>query len=107
MSDEHSSMSKAFHVFLERAPKHAGAWMSAVQALGEASALDKKTSALAYLAVLAALRLDSGVPFHVKLAKQAGASRDEVISALLVGLPAAGNGVTQSLPAAIEAYDAD
>jgi len=47
------------------------------------------------------------VPFHVKLAKQAGASRDEVISALLVGLPAAGNGVTQSLPAAIEAYDAD
>ena len=107
MSDEHSSMSKAFHVFLERAPKHAGAWMSAVQALGEASALDKKTSALAYLAVLAALRLDSGVPFHVKLAKQAGASRDEVISALVVGLPAAGNGVTQSLPAAIEAYDAD
>src|SRR6185295_18011452 len=50
-----------------------------------------------------ALRLDSGVPFHVKLAKQAGASRDEVISALLVGLPAAGNGVTQSLPAAFEA----
>jgi alkylhydroperoxidase/carboxymuconolactone decarboxylase family protein YurZ len=107
MRDEHSSTSRAFQVFLERAPKHAGAWMSAVQALGEASALDKKTSALAYLAVLAALRLDSGVPFHVKLAKQAGASRDEVISALVVGLPAAGNGVTQSLPAAIEAYDAD
>ena len=64
--------------------------MTAVQALGEASSLDRKTSALAYLAVLAALRLDSGVPFHVKLAKQAGASRDEVISALLVGLPAAG-----------------
>ncbi len=107
MSDGHSSVSRAFQVFLERAPKHAGAWMSAVQALGEASALDKKTSALAYLAVLAALRLDSGVPFHVKLAKHAGASRDEVISALLVGLPAAGNGVTQSLPAAIEAYDAE
>ena len=64
--------------------------MTAVQALGEASSLDRKTSALAYLAVLAALRLDSGVPFHVKLAKQAGASRDEVISALLMGLPAAG-----------------
>jgi alkylhydroperoxidase/carboxymuconolactone decarboxylase family protein YurZ len=81
--------------------------MSAVQALGEASALDQKTSALAYLAVLAALRLDSGVPFHVKLAKQAGASWDEVVSALLVGLPAAWSGIMQSLPAAIEAYDAD
>ena len=71
MSDGPSSVSRAFQTFLERAPKHAGAWMAAVQALGEASALDKKTSALAYLAVLAALRLDSGVPFHVKLAKQA------------------------------------
>jgi len=106
MSNEQSGVSKAFQMFVERAPKHAGAWMTAVQALGEASSLDRKTSALAYLAVLAALRLDSGVPFHVKLAKQAGASRDEVISALLVGLPAAGNGITQSLPAAIEAYDA-
>jgi alkylhydroperoxidase/carboxymuconolactone decarboxylase family protein YurZ len=107
MSNGRSSISSAFQTFLECAPKHAGAWMTAVQALGEASALDKKTSALAYLAVLAALRLDSGVPFHVKLAKDAGASRDEVISALLVGLPAAGNGITQSLPAAIEAYDAE
>ena len=107
MSNGPGSMSRAFQVFLERAPKHAGAWMTAVQALGEASALDKKTSALAYLAVLAALRLDSGVPFHVKLAKQAGASRDEVISAVLVSLPAAGNGITQSLPVAIEAYDAE
>jgi alkylhydroperoxidase/carboxymuconolactone decarboxylase family protein YurZ len=51
--------------------------------------------------------LDSDVPFHVKIAKQAGASQDEVISALLVGLPAAGNGITQSLPAAIEAYEAE
>ena len=104
MSNE-QSVSRAFQTFLDSAPKHAGAWMTAVQALGEASALDKKTSALAYLAVLAALRLDSGVPFHVKIAKHAGASRDEVIGALLVGLPAAGNGIVQSLPAGIAAYD--
>jgi hypothetical protein len=29
-----------------------------------------------------------------------------VISAILIGLPAAGHGVTQVLPAAIAAYDA-
>ena len=81
--------------------------MTAVQTLGVASALDEKTSALAYLAVLAALRLDSGVPFRVKLAKQAGASRDEMISAVLVGLPAAGHGITESLPAAVQAFDAE
>ena len=72
-----------------------------------ASALDKRTEHLAYLAVLAALRMESGVPFHAKLAKAAGASRDEVISAVLVGLPAAGLGVTQALPAAIDAYDSE
>ena len=77
-----------------------------VGSLGQATALDSKTSALAYLAVLAALRLESGIPFHVQAAKQAGASREEVISAILVGLPAAGHCVTQVLPAAIAAFDA-
>jgi len=107
MTNQQSGMSKAFQAFLAEAPKHAEAWMAAVQALDGASALDKKTEELAYLAVLAALRLESGVPFHVKMAKQAGASREEVISAILVGLPAAGNAVTQVLPAAIEAYDGE
>ena len=50
---------------------------------------------------------DSGVPFHVNVAKQTRAPQDEVVSALLVTLPAAGNGIMQSLPAAIEAYEAD
>ncbi len=76
-----------------------------VQGLDKAGALDKKTGELAYLAVLAALRLESGIRFHVQSAKKAGASRDEVISAILVGLPAAGHSVIQVLPEAISAYD--
>jgi alkylhydroperoxidase/carboxymuconolactone decarboxylase family protein YurZ len=104
MSDDAPAVSPGFQTFLEEASGHAAAWMDAVQGLAAASALDEKTTALAYLAVLAALRLDSGIPFHVGLAKQAGASRDEVISAVLLGLPAAGNGVVQSLPAALQAY---
>lgn len=105
MIDKNSLISDAFQLFLKESPKHADAWMTAVRGLGEASALDAKTRALAYLAVLAALRLESGVPFHVAQAREAGASRDEVISAVLVGLPAAGTMVTQALPAAIQAYD--
>ena len=81
--------------------------MEATQKLGAASALDEKTAGLAYLAVLAATRLTSGVPFHAAQAKKAGATRDEVIGAILIGLPAAGNAVTQSLPAALAAYDAE
>ena len=100
-----AGVSNAFQSFLSEAPQHASAWMGAVAGLEKAGALDRKTTELAYLAVLAALRLESGVPFHVKLLKEAGASREEVISAILVGLPAAGNAVVQVLPAALAAYD--
>lgn len=56
--------------------------------------------------LLAVLRLESGVPFHVAEAKQLGATREEVISAVLLGLQPGGHGVTGCLPAAIDAYDA-
>jgi alkylhydroperoxidase/carboxymuconolactone decarboxylase family protein YurZ len=100
-------VSAAFQAFMTEAPAHAQAWMQAVKALAGASALDRKTEELAYLAVLAAMRAESGVPFHVQMAKQAGASREEVISAILVGLPVAGHVITQVLPAALAAYDAE
>lgn len=99
-----NQISNAFQAFLTETPQHAQAWMGAVQGLDAASALDKKTAELAYLAVLAALRMESGIPFHVQSAKDAGATREEVISAILVGLPAGGQVVIQSLPAALKAY---
>ena len=55
--------------------------------------------------MLAALRRINGIPFHVKMAKKAGASRVEVISVILVGLPPAGHVVTEVLPVAVDAYD--
>jgi alkylhydroperoxidase/carboxymuconolactone decarboxylase family protein YurZ len=106
LSDNQELMSNAFQLFMTEAPKHAQAWMAAAKSLDEACALDKKTEYLAYIAVLAALGLDSGIPFHVTQAAEAGASREEVISAVLLGLPAAGNIVTRSLPAALNAYNA-
>ena len=99
------SISNAFQVFLDEVPGHAQAWMGAVQGLDKASALDKKTEELTYIAVLAAARLTSGIPFHVESAKQSGATREEIISAVLIGLPAVGNAVIQSLPVALEAFD--
>jgi len=105
MEKENDLISNAFKAFNEEAPKHAEAWMKLVQGLSSASALDHKTHNIAYLAVLAALRRINGIPFHVKMAKKAGVSRDEVISAILVGLPPAGHIVTEVLPIAIDAYD--
>ncbi|MDR0887704.1 MAG: carboxymuconolactone decarboxylase family protein [Candidatus Methanoplasma sp.] len=100
-------VSSAFETFAKEAPEHQAAWMEAVQKLDKASALDKKTEELAYLAVLAVMRLESGLPFHVKMAKANGATREEIISSILVGLPAAGNCVIQSLPIALEAFDSE
>jgi alkylhydroperoxidase/carboxymuconolactone decarboxylase family protein YurZ len=80
--------------------------MHATGALDEASALDPKTQALAYLSVLAVLRLETGIPFHVARAKALGASRGEVISAVLLGLLPGGHGVTACLPPALDAFDA-
>jgi alkylhydroperoxidase/carboxymuconolactone decarboxylase family protein YurZ len=100
-------VSKAFHAFLKEAPGHAQAWGALVRDLAASSALDAKTAEFAYIAVLAVLRIESGIPFHVRRAKELGATREEVISAVLVGLAPAGHVVTQVLPAAIAAYDAE
>jgi len=105
MTDRNKTISNAFKAFITEAPEHAKAWGGMVQALEQASSLETKTSALSYIAVLAALNRTSGIPFHVLSAKEVGATREEVISAVLLGLPAAGHLVTQALPVAIEAYD--
>jgi alkylhydroperoxidase/carboxymuconolactone decarboxylase family protein YurZ len=100
-----ASVSSAFQVFADEAKDYAQAWADATEALGRACVLEGATRHLAYLAVLAALGLESGVPFHVMLAKSAGASRAEIISAVLLGLQPAGHRVTACLPIALAAYD--
>ena len=92
---------------MTEAPNHAKAWGEMVKGLSSANTLEPKTNSLAYLAVLAALNRTSGVPYHVISAKDAGASREEIISAILIGLPAAGHIVTQSLPIALDTYDSE
>jgi alkylhydroperoxidase/carboxymuconolactone decarboxylase family protein YurZ len=96
-------VSNSFMLFLQE--KQGAAFMESVQKYDAASALDSKTAELAYIAVLAALRLQGGMNFHVKHAKSLGASREEIKSAVLVGLPAAGLQVVEALPLALQAYD--
>ena len=98
-------VSNSFMTFMNEAPVQHKAWMEMVMKLDAASALDKKTEALAYLAVLAAVGLESGIPFHAKHAKELGATREEIVSAVLVGLPAVCNGIVKALPVALEAFD--
>ena len=98
-------ISKSFMAFNKEAPEQAECWGTLIQGLAKASSLDPKTHNLAFISVLAVLGREGGIPFHVQMAKQAGASRDEIISAALVGLPPAGHIVTEVLPALISAFD--
>ncbi|HWQ61233.1 MAG TPA: carboxymuconolactone decarboxylase family protein [Negativicutes bacterium] len=102
---ETKGVSNAFMAFMQETPEYSQAWMEMVKKLDAVNALDGKTKTLAYLSVLAAAGMTSGIPFHVGHAKTLGASREEVIGAVLVGLPAVGHAVVQALPAALAAYD--
>lgn len=79
--------------------------MDMVMKSSECSALDRKTQELAYIAVLTAIRLTKGIDFHVKSAKQLGATKEEIKGAVLVALPAVGIGILDALEAAIKSYD--
>lgn len=98
-------MSSGFDLFVRDMPRTAQAHMAFVRTKADESALDAKTNHLAYLAVLAAAGLTSGIPFHVGLARQAGASREEVLSATLVGLQAVGLIVMDAYAVACAALD--
>jgi 4-carboxymuconolactone decarboxylase len=100
------TVSNGFMVFGQEAPQAARAFGGLVEALAGESALDEKTQHLAYLAVLAATGELGGVGSHVGLAGKAGASRAEILSATLVGLPAVGLKVLDALAVAAEALDA-
>ncbi len=101
------AISPAFQNFAKEAPQQYVAWFQAVTELGKASALDAKTQSLVYIGILAAMRLEGGLAFHVQEAKAHGASRNEIIGAILAGLPAVGNCATKALPAALQSFDND
>lgn len=101
------AMSAGFYTVMREAPETLQAWLNANKVMQEHSALDAKTAELAYLAVLAALGIEKGIAFHAAEARKLGASRAEVLSAVLVGLPAAGLRVIECAAEAVRPFDED
>jgi len=95
-------ISTAFLTFQKEAPQHSAAWGKLIQELSGANTLDPKTTSLVYLGIMAAVGLESGIPFHVHQSLALGATKDEIKSAILIGLPLVGNRVTKGLEAAFE-----
>lgn len=68
--------------------------------------LDEKTKQLINIAIQAAVRNPRGVRFHAAMARQAGASREETLGAVVMNLHLSGlAAVLDSLPAAVEGFD--
>lgn len=100
-----AQVTNGFRRFMEESGETGKAYMNMVMQQAHSSALDQKTQELAYISVLSAIRITDGLDFHVKSAKNLGASRDEVKSAVLVGLPVVGITLIEALEAALNAYD--
>lgn len=93
-----------FQIFMEESNGVGQALMGTIIKAAELSALDAKTHELAYIAVLSALQLTGGISYHVKQAKELGATPEEVKSAVLVGLPLCGIRLAEAFAAAIQSY---
>ncbi|MDF2987519.1 MAG: Carboxymuconolactone decarboxylase [Eubacterium sp.] len=93
-------------VFHKEAPEVAGAFNNLIKELSSTRGLDSKTRQLIYISMKAMQGDTAAVVAHTPMAKQAGASREELKDAVLLTLTVSGiKGVVSCLPAALSAYD--
>ncbi|HAP31935.1 MAG TPA: carboxymuconolactone decarboxylase family protein [Firmicutes bacterium] len=75
------------------------------EAIQKNSALDSKTANLIAVGIATALKNTDALAGHISMAKDAGAGRDEVISAILLAIPSCGvPAVLAALPVAWHIY---
>jgi AhpD family alkylhydroperoxidase len=93
-------------LFQKEAPEVAAAFNSLIMALVASKGLDQKTKQLIYIAMKAAMGDDMAVKAHVPMAKAAGATREEVIDAILMTLTVSGiRGIAHCLPEAVHQFE--
>jgi alkylhydroperoxidase/carboxymuconolactone decarboxylase family protein YurZ len=97
----------SYQVFMEEAPEVAAAFNGLIQSLAMQGGLDRKTMQLIYVGIKASQGNTEAVRAHVPMAKQAGATREEIKNTILLTLTVSGvSGVLSCLQPALEAYDA-
>jgi alkylhydroperoxidase/carboxymuconolactone decarboxylase family protein YurZ len=92
-------------VFKKEAPAVAAAFDGLILSLVASKGLDEKTKQLIYISLKAAAGESTAVHFHVASAKQAGATKEEVVDAILMTLTVSGiTGVATCLPDAVAQF---
>jgi alkylhydroperoxidase/carboxymuconolactone decarboxylase family protein YurZ len=96
----------SYQVFMEEAPEAAAAFNGLIGAMTMPNGLDQKTIQLIYIGIKASQENASAVAAHVPMAKQAGATREEIKNTILMTLTVCGvTGVLACLEPALNAYD--
>lgn len=95
-------------IFQKEAPEVSKAFDDLINAIRNSKGLDEKTKQLIYIAMKTALGDPVAVRFHVPMAKQLGAKKEEVVDAILMTLTVSGiQGVVSVLPEALKIYGED
>ncbi|SHF42959.1 carboxymuconolactone decarboxylase family protein [Desulforamulus putei] len=90
----------------EEKPEVAAAIGHLRQAVLANSSLDAKTANLVAIGIATAMRNQDALMGHIKMAKAAGAGKDEVIGAILLAIPSSGvPGALAALSLAWELYE--
>ena len=93
-------------VFQREAPEVAAAFNGLIMSLVASKGLDQKTKQLIYIAMKASMGDEMAVKAHVPMAIQAGATKEEVVDAILMTLTVSGvRGVVTCLPGALKHFE--
>ena len=95
----------SFDLFEKEFPEISEKYNALVDAQRNQKGLDGKTKQLINIAIQTAVRNSRGVKFHAMMAKETGASREEVLGAVVMNLHLTGlAAVLDSLPSAIDGF---
>jgi alkylhydroperoxidase/carboxymuconolactone decarboxylase family protein YurZ len=98
--------SNPMEVFQREAPDVAEAFNGLIMSLVASKGIDPKTKQLIYIAMKASMGDEMAVKAHVPMAKAAGATKEEVIDAILMTLTVSGiRGVVTCLPEAVKQFE--
>ncbi len=93
-------------LFVEESPEIQKAYAGFIQALTDDKGLDNKTKQLIYIGMKMVSDDARAVKMHVPMARNAGATREEIKTAVLLGLSVIGiKAASKYLPIVMESYD--
>lgn len=95
-----------YELFQKECPELAARFNDLVQAQKALKGLNAKTKQLINIAIQTANRNPRGVQMHAMMAKNEGATREEIVGAVVLNLHHSGfSSVLECLPAAIDGYE--